>query len=292
MRGMGRVARIAVLFSLCAGSARGAVLQMDDFEVDNEGWGFFTGGAVAWDVVPDGGPTGAGDGFLQFSAGSLGSNQNLAAVNGSENWSGDFLSVGAEKVTVDFMVSPESDPVDLRLILFGPTSNSDRWSSTTVAQVPNDGVWRSYEFSLAEEDFIYVTGGTPFVTADFNLNGKVEVGDLTTWETSFGIDDGADANFDGVSDGTDFLQWQRRFGDSAFTRLLGSVTQVMFRHNPEPMFGGTFVNALAGMDNVALVGPTNAAAAATGVPEPGALGLLTCCVLTWMAVRRVSQPTV
>jgi len=48
------------------------------------------------------------------------------------------------------------------------------------------------------------------VSADFNGDEVVNGGDLDEWEAAYGVDDGADANHDGVSDGRDFLIWQRQ----------------------------------------------------------------------------------
>lgn len=49
---------------------------------------------------------------------------------------------------------------------------------------------------------------------DFDESGVVDGSDLSAWETSYGVDDGADANGDGSSDGSDFLAWQRDVGGS------------------------------------------------------------------------------
>jgi hypothetical protein len=47
--------------------------------------------------------------------------------------------------------------------------------------------------------------------ADFDANGFIDDSDLGFWESSFGVDAGADADFDVDSDGADFLAWQREF---------------------------------------------------------------------------------
>lgn len=48
-------------------------------------------------------------------------------------------------------------------------------------------------------------------TADFNRDGRVDDLDLARWRESFGVDELADANGDGVTDGADFLDLQRQF---------------------------------------------------------------------------------
>jgi arylsulfatase A-like enzyme len=49
-------------------------------------------------------------------------------------------------------------------------------------------------------------------TADFNHDGLVDDVDLEVWRLSTGVSDDADADGDGVSDGRDFLAWQRQLG--------------------------------------------------------------------------------
>lgn len=49
---------------------------------------------------------------------------------------------------------------------------------------------------------------------DYNGNNIVDGADLTEWQSSFGVDAGADANGDGVSNGADFLAWQTSLGES------------------------------------------------------------------------------
>ena len=50
---------------------------------------------------------------------------------------------------------------------------------------------------------------------DFNRDGVVDRLDLDLWEAHAGIDDGADADGNGTSDGIDFLVLQREFGSAA-----------------------------------------------------------------------------
>ncbi|MGI9429990.1 MAG: sulfatase-like hydrolase/transferase, partial [Bythopirellula sp.] len=50
------------------------------------------------------------------------------------------------------------------------------------------------------------------IVGDFNNDGLVNGADSLIWESSFGLDNGADADLDGDSDGRDFLALQRQFG--------------------------------------------------------------------------------
>ena len=76
---------------------------------------------------------------------------------------------------------------------------------------------------------------------DFDGDLDVDYVDLNLWETSRGVDAGADTNFDGVSDGRDFLDWQEFLG----TQLV--LPQVAVFAVPEP---GTST-ALAGLLSLA-----------------------------------------
>ena len=66
-----------------------------------------------------------------------------------------------------------------------------------------------------------------FSPADFNLDGLVNADDLSRWQTAYGVDNTADADGDGDTDGADFLVWQREMG--AFSTLVANSTAV-----PEP----------------------------------------------------------
>ncbi len=68
------------------------------------------------------------------------------------------------------------------------------------------------------------------VTTDFDGDLDVDGADLAIWETSYGVDDGADADGDGDSDGADFLAWQRDAGLS----LAGMFPIVAAQAVPEP----------------------------------------------------------
>ena len=67
--------------------------------------------------------------------------------------------------------------------------------------------------------------------ADFNGDRKVDAADLDVWESAFGVDDRADADRDGDSDGFDFLVWQAQNGLGALSEFSGAATV------PEPSSG-------------------------------------------------------
>ena len=50
----------------------------------------------------------------------------------------------------------------------------------------------------------------PTQSADFTKDGRVDAADLALWKNSFGVSALGDSNGDGVTDGVDFLAWQRQ----------------------------------------------------------------------------------
>lgn len=128
------------------GSVEAAQLGLiDDFTVSDGGW---LGSPPI--RVPDGGPNGAGDGYLRIdSTGGFGPGSKLATYNESAAWVGDYLTLGATSVELDVVNFPTSESaLNLRLTLFGPTNTSNRWTSTEAVVVPNDGQWRHVSFPL------------------------------------------------------------------------------------------------------------------------------------------------
>jgi hypothetical protein len=85
----------------------------------------------------------------------------------------------------------------------------------------------------------WVNAGSPrtFLSyaADFQADGDVDGGDLDVWRQSFGTNSVADADGNGVSDGADFLMWQRQR-----TPAVASASNV-----PEPAAGELIGAALA-----------------------------------------------
>jgi hypothetical protein len=57
-------------------------------------------------------------------------------------------------------------------------------------------------------DNFLVTDGIP---GDFDQDGDVDAGDLSMWNSSFGVNGAADSTGDGQSSGSDFLAWQGRY---------------------------------------------------------------------------------
>ncbi len=89
---------------------------------------------------------------------------------------------------------------------------------------------------------------------DFNSDGLVDRLDLDYWESHLGLDDAADADGSGMTDGADFLALQRDYGSAA----------------PSADYFEALISA-------ALAG----GALAANVPEPASMGLLVAGLLLW-----------
>lgn len=79
--------------------------------------------------------------------------------------------------------------------------------------------------SIEVDAYLTVEGILP---GDFNGDLKVDAIDLELWELSYGVNGGADTDFNEMSDGADFLDWQRYSGSDQ--SLLAAPTKQV----PEP----------------------------------------------------------
>jgi hypothetical protein len=219
----------ALILAGCCSSAAAATLHADTFDADTLGWG----GGGSPQFAPTGG-AGDGGGFLRVPAGS-----NLATHNSAAQWIGDFAAIGADRIRVDLMAPAASKPLQIRVVLFGPSSTSERWTSALAHTVPNDGVWRHYTFPLGPSDIVPTQEYDPPITyaevmastlrvmlrhdpGDPSHSGEFDVGPMD----ELGIDNVelatapppqvGDFNNDGLVNGDDLnhatLGWRHRYG--------------------------------------------------------------------------------
>ncbi|MGG5886369.1 PEP-CTERM sorting domain-containing protein [Falsiroseomonas sp. HC035] len=148
---------LALAFGLPPDPARAAPVigQVDTFESGTTS-GWLTGvgpfGAVPPvppQVVSDGGPTGAGDAYLQITAtGGGGPGSRLAVLNGSQ-WSGNYLGAGVGAIEMDLRNLGTSDLV-VRLLLENPVQAPPTDEAVTLfgAQLPAGGAWVRVAFPV------------------------------------------------------------------------------------------------------------------------------------------------
>jgi hypothetical protein len=244
-----------VAVGACCGTAAAATLHVDEFETGTTlGW---TGGASPMHVA-SGGSTAAGPGFLMITSGN-----NLATHNTTPPWTGNLAAIGADRILVDLMAPISSAPLAIRVVLFGPNSTNQRWTSSLAQTVPNDGVWRSYTFMLGPNDLVapFPAGtyddvvastlrvmlrhdpgdpdyGGTFVTGSLGID-NIELASGAPADTPGDFDADGDVDADDLNDptrgwkarfgvdleGQDFLVWQRDLG-----ALGGAATAAV----PEP----------------------------------------------------------
>lgn len=166
---------IRLIFSLCAvfllsQTARADLLlgPIHDFEDGTlQGWAPI---ALNTANIPNGGPTGAGDNFLEISsgAGAGPGPGRLAAFSQDANVTGQ-IDPGVTEIQVDIMRPATEFDLGIRLVLFGPTGG-DRWTSTDAQTVVGDGSWNTYTFSILEADLTQVLGTDTYANMSSDLN--------------------------------------------------------------------------------------------------------------------------
>jgi hypothetical protein len=145
------------LLSVAVGTATGALAvtlnQRDDFQ-DGTTQGWRTGPSnpnpPAW--VADGGPLGAGDGFLLIEGnGSEFAGGNLVAFN-TDQWTGDYRAAGVEAVQANLQ-NLGNTWLAVRLLVEGPGGG---FYSLVAAALPPGGGWQAVRLGV---DATSLTGG-------------------------------------------------------------------------------------------------------------------------------------
>jgi hypothetical protein len=164
---MPRCLHAAALSLVCAFCVIGPVApaaaimlgQSDTFEVDEAGWN-----PASTLQVADGGPAGAGDGYLEYASDGTGAGGKLIVLNDSQ-WSGDYLGAGVTAISLQAInLSGVEQSFDLRVAIgtgfissFPASSGTWYASSASVTLAPGGG-WVPVVFALDATSMTLVTG--------------------------------------------------------------------------------------------------------------------------------------
>lgn len=144
------VQRLAVSIAAVLISSHAAMAihigMTEDFESGElDGWL----GSGLPSVIP-GGATGMYMRATSFGGGGPGAHM---AIHNPSLWGGDYLAAGITAAQVD-IANFGSTPMHFRAVLHG--QDTTRYTSIVGQDVPADGVWRTYTFSLAQADLVRV----------------------------------------------------------------------------------------------------------------------------------------
>ena len=109
--------------------------------------------------VPTGGPTGAGDRFLQLTAvGGSGAGSRLAVINDTQ-WAGDYLAAGVTGIEMDVKNLGDST-LALRVLFQDPPGNApvNLAVSTDSIALPAGSGWIHVVFPIAASDLTATLG--------------------------------------------------------------------------------------------------------------------------------------
>ena len=140
--------------------------QVDDFEDGTtQNWTIGNpNGPFAPSSLPNGGPGGTGDGYLQLnSSGTGGPGGKLTAYNPAQ-WSGDYIAAGVTGVQAWFN-NFGSNPVTMRLsFASGFGAGSSFTTATTIDLSPGSG-WTAGFFPINESAIVQLSGSDGFSQA-------------------------------------------------------------------------------------------------------------------------------
>jgi hypothetical protein len=161
-----RVGALAIgLLTAVQGSAQIFLGQVDTF---TDGTVMNWGGAAMPTNIPDGGPNGAGDPFLQITCGVFGSSPHLATHN-STQWAGNYNAQGVKVIEADLR-NQGATQLEIRLVLMTPLDT--RFTSTQQFYIPPDNQWRHYAFPTGQAYLTRVYNGESYSTLINNV-GKM-----------------------------------------------------------------------------------------------------------------------
>ncbi len=168
---------LMMVIAIVPSTAHGASIGlMDTFQSGTtEGW--FAGGLgfgavppVPPHVVATGGPSGAGDQFLQITAnGNAGPGSKLVAINGTQ-WAGNYLAAGITTIEMDLKNLGATD-LTLRLLFEDPLGGppADEAVTTFGAFLPSGSDWTHFAFPISVADLTAIVGNIGAVLGNTTL---------------------------------------------------------------------------------------------------------------------------
>jgi hypothetical protein len=166
------LALLTMTSAVTAANAQIAVGNRNDFQDGTtQGWmvnllGMGGPGLPQPQVIPNGGPAGAGDAYLQLtSTGLPGPGGRLVALNFTSTWTGNYLAAGVGAISLDAMNLGTTD-LSLRLLFENPMGGppTDLALSQTALTLPTGGGWTSLMFPL------FGPGGLAVLAPGMDLN--------------------------------------------------------------------------------------------------------------------------
>jgi hypothetical protein len=151
--------------------------QVDNFQ-DGTTQNWTNGGAPAIVNVPDGGPSGTGDKFLEVTSigPPNGAGSRLITFNTTQ-WAGNYNSAGVGAISMDLkfisLGDPELDIRPIRVVIFNPLTFAGYASTDNVPGgafvLPNDGAWHHWTFTLSTDSMTAINGPPAFSTQLTNV---------------------------------------------------------------------------------------------------------------------------
>jgi hypothetical protein len=266
--------------------------QLDDFQIGGNVANWGGGNPILSPLpsqIPNGGPVGLGDGYLQISVEDF----HLGTTNTAAQWAGDYLAAGVTAIDMDANRIAGLSDVSLRILLFGPGGT---WASTNLAPTLTAPGWQHLSFSLSAADLTYVPGnpivpgGTGILADTLSAVTKLLVRNDTAIPTApgthpphitatLGLDNitaiptPGDINFDGQVDGLDLNILGANWQDSPTTFATGDL-------NGDGVTDGLDLNILGSNWQAGVPAPGPA------IPEPASLSLLAISVIAMLRRRR------
>ena len=159
----------AIAFSITLG-------QVDSFQ-DGTTQNWTNGGAPAIINVPDGGPNGMGDKFLQVTSTGVGTAGSKLITFNTTQWAGNYNSAGVGSISMDLKYISVGDPMadvhPIRLAIFDPLTFTGYSSTDSVPggafMLPNDGTWHHYIFTLSADTMTAIGAPPAFPTEMSNV---------------------------------------------------------------------------------------------------------------------------
>jgi hypothetical protein len=169
--------------------------QIDTFQGSKNNWtDGHAGDNLA--VIANGGPNGAGDGYLQVSSGSAGGEPRLITFNQNQ-WTGNYIAAHVKSISMELKNFGLST-LPIRIAIRNQTGGAvvQGYSSTNAFMLPADGNWHLAQFKLDNANMTATGAGLPplltelLTVADFRLLSAAQpaiIGDAIS--ARIGVDD-------------------------------------------------------------------------------------------------------